>query len=570
MRSVTPLEVNIPKAVPGHILAEFPEYPSAIVQLLYTRGFYVQEDVDRFLTPEYHRLHDPYLFKDMQRAIDRLYDAIEKNELIAIHGDYDADGVSGSVILESVLGVLGARTTVFLPHREKDGYGMNIRTVEYLHSQKAGLIITCDCGISNAAEIARASELGIDVIVTDHHQIPEILPKAFAIIHPKLKSETYPFKFLAGGGVAFKVAQGLLKSDRCPLSERDREIQEKWLLDLAAISSVADMVELIGENRILVTYGLLVLKKNRRLGMQALLKAAHIEAQSIRAESISYQIAPRINAAGRMDHANTAYMLLKADDSADAMRLAGLLESQNKERQAVTERMFRQAKDQAQDEGHAAVILFNREWTAGLTGLLAGKLVREFGKPVFAIGFDGKRLVGSGRSPAGISVMEGIETVKRHFISFGGHPQACGFRYDESEHDAITKGIHAFYDRVLKDVQPAPLYSADCEINFSDITWDLVDILNRFEPFGQANPEPVFLTRSVEVVDAQYVGKSLNHLKLALRHAGKKIDAIGFCMPGIRLSSGDSIDALYTISVNEWNGNRDIQVKIVTLAVHDR
>lgn len=506
----------------------------------------------------------------MQRAVDRLYDAIAANELIAVHGDYDADGVSGSVILESILKSLGALTTVFLPHREKDGYGMSKRTVKFLHEKKARIIITCDCGISNAPEIEYAASLGIDVIVTDHHQIPEVLPKAFAIIHPQIETETYPFKLLAGGGVAFKLAQGLLQNHRCPLSEKTREIREKWLLDLVAVSTVADMVELTGENRILVTYGLLVLQKNRRIGLQMLFDAAHIEPRTVTAETISFQIAPRINAAGRMDHANTAYMLLRAENHQEAKRLADLLESQNKERQITTERMFRTAKGHADTNEHKVIIVFDREWHAGLTGLLAGKLSKEYGKPAFAIGFDGERIVGSGRAPDGISVMEGIQTVKQHFISFGGHPQACGFRYAESENDSIIKKLYEFYDTKLKNDQRTASLFADCEVSFADITWDLVDMLGRFEPFGQGNPEPIFLTRSVEVVDAKYVGKSLNHLKLSLHNLNKPINAIAFGMPGLQITTGSSIDVLYTISVNEWNGNRDIQLKIKTIIPHEK
>ncbi len=547
---------------PEEYTREFPEYPLAIIKLLYHRQLLHQVAVDAFLDPQYHALHDPFLFHDMQKACERIYRSIQSGELIAVHGDYDADGVSASVVLQNTLEKLGGRTIVFLPHRDKDGYGLNPRTVDYLHEQGVQLIITCDCGISNAIEIERASSRGIDTIITDHHQIPERLPAAHAIIHPKIVTETYPFKHLAGGGVAFKLAQGLLASPHCTLVESEREAFEKWLLDLVSLSTVADMVELSGENRVLVKYGLLVLSKNKRLGLQKLFREARIDPAAVTTQTISFQVAPRINAAGRMDHANAAYLLLRATDPLEAERLAKILEQQNKERQRVTDTMYREALKDAPAQQGALSIFFNKDWSAGLTGLVAGKLSKELGKPVFVMGFDGERIAGSGRSPDGISILDGVNVVKEKLLSYGGHPQACGFRLPEEKYAEVCADLHAYFDSTLSaDAMPTTIM-ADVELRFPMITWELADYLRKFEPFGQGNSEPIFYSKGVTIKDIKPVGQKLNHLKMALAQDGVAYPAIAFSMSESAAERGSLVDILYTVNINQWNGNRELQLQV--------
>ncbi len=554
-------QFSVRPAAPQDYIREFPEYSPVIVQLLYNRHLQGQVAVDSFLDPQYHALHDPFLFRDMKKACARVYQAIRDHECIAIHGDYDADGVSASAILQNTLEKLGAKTIVFLPHRDKDGYGLNLKTVDYLHSQTAKLIITCDCGISNAPEIAYAKTLGLDTIVTDHHQIPEKIPEAVAIIHPKVAGEAYPFKLLAGGGVAFKLAQGLLKSEECTLLADEREAFEKWLLDLVSISTVADMVELTGENRILVKYGLFVMSKNKRLGLQKMFLQAHIDPDHISTQTISFQIAPRINAAGRMDHANAALVLLRSSNPAEAAELAQLLEQQNKERQRVTDGMYREALEMMQEQDPNMLIFFNKNWSAGLTGLVAGKLSKEFDKPVFVMGYDGERIAGSGRSPDSISIMDAVNTVKHLMMSFGGHPQACGFRFSEDNYSNIRDGLVSYFKTLPKSA-PASIQWADAEIRFSQITWELADLLQHFEPFGQGNPEPLFLVSGVMIKDVKHVGKKLNHLKMVLMQDDKTMPAIAFGVQDASLTSGSLIDILCSVSINQWNGNRELQLQV--------
>lgn len=556
-------QFSVRPAAPEAYAREFPEYPAPIVQLLYNRQLLDQASVDAFLDPQYREVHDPFLFRDMQKACERVYRAITDRELIAVHGDYDADGVSGAVILQNTLEKLGATTTVYLPHRDKDGYGMNPRTIEYLHGLGVKLIITCDCGISNAKEVAQATALGIDTIITDHHQIPDELPQALAILHPKVTGETYPFKHLAGGGVAFKFAQGLLTSEQCALSEADREAYEKWLLDLVAISTVADMVELSGENRILVKYGLLVLSRNKRLGLEKLFELARIDPRTVSTETISFQIAPRINAAGRMDHANTAHLLLRAIDPGEAERLALVLEQQNKDRQRLTDSMYREAMREVEQQSGPVMVFFNKDWSAGLTGLVAGKLSKELNKPVFVMGFDGERVAGSGRGPDGISVMDGMLAVKEFLLSYGGHPQACGYRFDLTELENVKKGLRAYYGSRLPDEPGERAIIAEAELRFPAINWELADALRRFEPFGQSNPEPVLVSRGVTIGEVKAVGQKLNHLKMTLTQDGVRHAAIAFGVRADGFTRDMLVDVVYTVSINQWNGNRELQLRIL-------
>lgn len=542
---------------------EFPEIPGIVLQALYNRGLRTQEEIDHYLHPDYSRdILDPYLFNDMKKVVDRLYQAIDNKELIFVHGDYDADGVSGAVILRNVLTELGANVEVFLPHREKDGYGLNMKTVEYIKDKGGKIIITCDCGISNAKEVAQAKEYGIDSVVTDHHQIPENVPEAFGIIHPKLSTEKYPFKELAGGGVAFKLAQAMLTDSRSNLTPQQQEAKEKWLLDLVALSSVADMVSLTGENRTLVNYGLQILKLNKRLGLQKLFELTNVDPNNISGKTIGFQIAPRINAAGRMDHANTAYALLVEEQETEAMRLAKVLEENNLERQKKTEVMVKQAKAQYQETDDPILFFYQADWPLGLTGLVAGQLVRKYNKPCIVMGSDGEKVVGSGRSVPGINILESIKTFKDKLVAFGGHPQACGFRVLEEDLASFKENVLQYVKESAKDVSLEPVLKIDSETRLGSINWDVADMLELFAPFGIDNEEPIFASRGVEVETVVPVGKDLNHVKLVLRQEDKKVPAIAFNLAKLELKPQQIIDIAFSVNINQWNGNKEIQLQI--------
>ena len=570
--------------IPNSFKQEHPELPKIILQLLWNRNLKTQQKIDEFLHPDYSKdIHDPFLFRDMRKTVDRLFKAIENKEKIVIHGDYDADGVSASVILANTLDVLGANTDIFIPHREKDGYGLNADTVEKFSAEDIKIIITCDCGISNTKEIARANKLGIDVIVTDHHQEPVNLPDALAIIHPKIEGETYPFKGLAGGGVAFKLAQGLLQthaqSHETLQNGESHEAFEKWLLDLVAISSVADMVPLLGETRTLVRYGLIVLEKTKRPGLRQLMKASGIldrEGKPRRAKlgatDIGFRIAPRINATGRMSHAKKALDLIMEQNEAAVKQMAEELNNTNRERQKMTEELAGQAREQVRQtnqQDDAVIVIAGDGWPAGLVGLIASKIKDEFYKPTFVVTKNKGWHVGSGRSTAEFNMFEGMQKISHCFEKFGGHPQACGFTLrQDSTVLQLKKALAHIVKKYASEEVIAPTIEIDSDVTLEDINWNLLDILERCEPFGIGNPEPRFTARGCEVVQVEPVGNGSKHLRLHVKHkTGVVRKTIGFNFGDWcdKLDIGDIIDLVFEAGINEWNGNRELQLKIVDL-----
>lgn len=554
---------NVLGQAPPTASEEFPELDPVIIRLLYNRGLKTQAQIDEFFNPDYSQdIHDPYLFRDMARAVERLYQAIASQELITVYGDYDADGVCAAVILNTVLSRLGAKVNAYLPHREKEGYGLNVKAVEEISTTGAKIIITCDCGISNAEEVDLAKTKGLEVIITDHHSLPERIPAALAIIHPQVPGETYPFKFLAGGGVAFKLAQALLNSPQCSLSVSEKEIQEKWLLDLVSISTVADMVPLLGESRTLLKYGLIVLKKTRNKGLQQIISQAGLDPEKIDPRTISFSIAPRINAAGRMNHANLAYYLLREEDDAKVAQLARDLNQSNLDRQVLTESVIQQAQSLAIDFNDNLLAFYKPDWPAGLSGLIASRLMKIYSRPCLMLTDNSGNVVASGRSLKGFNITKVLQDNKELLLKFGGHPQACGFSVTKVNMPIIIQKLKEAARQYLKSDDLRPTLDIDLELDFSKISWQLVDDLEQFKPFGMANEEPIFVSRGLTVAGARKVGATEKHWKLDLAKDNKTIGAIGFNLTATELKLGDKIDIAYNLSINEWNGNREIQVKI--------
>lgn len=580
---------NIAPLPPPEFTAAHPELPEIVTRLLWNRGFTTQLEIDEFLNPDYSSdLHDPFLFKDMARAVALIFDALKKQEKITVHGDYDADGVCASVIIISALKKLGAtQVEVFLPHRETDGYGLNKKTIQYLKDTGTNLVITCDCGISNKGEVGLAKELGLRVIITDHHAMPASFPPADAIIHPLVPGETYPDKTLAGGGVAFKLVQGLLaehKKNNPTLPDgSSHEAFEKWLLDLAAISTVADLVPLKGESRTIARYGLTVLNKTKNIGIKKMLFAAGLVDEYGKAkrgifttQTIGFQLAPRINAAGRMDHANVAFKLLMAETEAEATELALQLNQNNVDRQKITEELTAEARNQIKktDQSNNPILfVYGEQWGAGVLGIVASRLKDEYYRPVFVMCSNQGSIVGSGRSITEFNMIKTLQLHPELFSKFGGHPQACGFTLKTPE------AIHEFKNILLEEARTAtvgvdlvPQITVDAEINLDDVTWKLYDLLQKFEPFGKTNEEPRYAAYNVEIVSVESMGQDGKHLRLLVKHHSqvmKKTVAFGFgdterhpakwkeC-----LKPGDKIDMVFTIGVNEWNGNRELQLML--------
>lgn len=545
---------------------------ATVAQLLWNRGLRTEESAQQFLHPVYEKdLHDPFLFRDMEKAVARLLEAIEKKEKILVHGDYDADGVCASGIMVHTIRLLGGNVDVFLPHREKDGYGLKKENVERFSEEGVAVIVTCDCGIANTKEIAVAKEKGIDVIITDHHAMPEELPAAFATIHPKVPGETYPWDGLAGGGVAFKLAQALFKrkADKVPAGT------EKWLLDFVAISSVADMVPLMGETRTMVRFGLVVLQKTRRIGLRKLMEAAGVfdefgvPKKPIDATTIGFQIAPRINAAGRLDHAKAAFTLLMEDDPAQATIFAAALHLQNVERQKQTERCLNEARAMIKEQGwmQDAAIVVAGDWSPGVVGLVAGRLMDELYRPVFAVSLR-ENIVGSGRSISGYHIVDAMKTYSSVFEKFGGHPQACGFTVKRDMVDKFREAARAHASLTIQGDGFRPLLEIDTDISLKDVNWDLYEQVKTCEPFGIGNPEPLFLSQGVRISDVQLVGAEGKHARFTVSQGSgdqRKMIAFGFGDRAVNMSPGDHLDVVYTVSMNEWNGRKDLQMKVVDL-----
>ncbi|MBI4437732.1 single-stranded-DNA-specific exonuclease RecJ [Candidatus Uhrbacteria bacterium] len=568
---------QVAQPIPEQERASFPEIDPVLLQLLWNRGVRTQEEIDVFVGPDWSRdTHAPDLFLHMGEAVARVFAALERGEVITVHGDYDADGVCGSAVLLSTLRDLCRAfsfdensVTSYIPHREKEGYGISVGTIERLHAHDhTKLVITVDCGISNKPAIDRGRELGIDTIVCDHHTMPAELPTAI-LIHPLVPGETYPNKQLCGTGVAFKLANALIQEAR-RRGAAMAQGQEKWLLDLVAIATVTDVMPLTGENRVLEKFGLIVLNKTKRKGLVKLLEVAGSTLGELDTISIGFQIGPRLNAAGRMTHASAALELLLEEDDLRATTLALQLHETNLARQKASQQMYEEAKAQLGDvTGKKILVAVQDGWSAGLVGLVAGKLQNEYHRPVLVVGRDGEKFVGSGRSIDGFDVTAALRVAQEHLDKFGGHPQACGFSVTgEARFARAMAAVQAFASEQIDDALLCPILKIDTDIPLEGITWNLFESVQALRPFGTGNPAPLFVSRGVKVVAFSAVGKDQSHLQLRVQSAGGKIArAIGFRFGAwaSRLTLGSRVDLVYEVDVNEWNGSRELQLKLVDL-----
>ena len=551
-------------AVPEEAHKALSAFPRVLASMLWRRGIRTEEEARRFLEPDWDRdVHDPFLFLDMKKAVDRIMRAKEAGEKITVHGDYDADGVSGSVILAGALSAIEAEHDVFLPHRERDGYGVNVTTIEALAKSGTKVIITTDCGISNAKEVARANELGIDVIITDHHEFPPELPKAYAILHPLREGETYPFRWLTGGGVAFKLAQALWTTAGLP------EGHDKWLVDMAAISTVADIGKLVEENRALVTYGLMVLNKSRRLGLNKLIDTTWNRGGDLTAESIGFQIAPRINAAGRMDHAMEAYELLVSEEPEEAERRAAVLESFNLDRRAETTRMMNEADPMAEAQAgrNGIVLIGNDDWVGAICGLVASRVAERHHRPTIVLTKNEKGdYVGSGRSAGGFHITGALRKLDHLLVKYGGHGAACGMTVSGEKVEAFAEAFRSLLDAELDPKDLIPRIEIEEELELKEASKETVELLSKLEPYGEGNPKPLFLLKDVKVVSSDCLGKDGAHLRLMVADAsGARLKLIAFRM-GPRAEEaapGTALDVIVELSMNEWKGYRSPQGMVV-------
>ncbi len=562
---------QVAPSVPPERGAEFPELHPLLVQLLISRGVETQAAVDGFLNPDWTKdVPDPFLFSQMERVVERIIRAIEQREKMVIFGDYDADGVTASAVLAETFKALGARWEVYLPDRQGEGYGLNTRAIEEIAKGGAKLIITVDCGSSNVAEIVRANELGLDVIVTDHHHESPQRPPAYAILNAWFAGETYPFRDLSAGGVAFKVVQALLaRTDSGARFGRPLpEGWEKWLLDFVAISTVADMVPLQGENRTLVRYGLLVLRKSRHLGVRELVRASRLQLGALSADDIAYILGPRINAAGRLHHASTAFDLLMTEDAATAAALSQTLNQTNSDRQRLTSEVYHACVTQLGPQPTTPVLFAgDPDWPAGILGLVAGKLVQRYGKPAIVYGSINGDTVASGRSLPALNIIETLDEVRSFLGRYGGHSQACGFTLTSPDvRPAFEAALTEAVDRRLAGIASGPVLEIDARLPIEQVDWPLTETLLQLEPYGIGNRKPRFLAEEVEIISIDRVGGDAQHLKLAVMdgdHVVRKMIGFSFGEHGEGLTVGERLDVVYEAGVHTWNGNREIELKMI-------
>lgn len=566
-----------------------PEYAQNIgqpivAQLLWNRGIREQRDVDVFLSPSWeNHVHNALQFTQMEGTVARIFEALEQAEHITVHGDYDADGVTGSTLVITVLRDLakkmGSSAVVdfYIPHRDKEGYGLHAGTIPILKERGTSLIITVDCGIACVAEVALAKTVGIDTIVVDHHQFGEALPDGH-LIHPSLPGESYPFKHLAAVGVAFKLACALLIRAR----ERGLDVpegSEKWLLDLVAIATVTDMVPLVGENRVLETFGLTVLNKTKRPGFLALFEMAGVELGQITAETVGFAIGPRINAAGRMDYATVALRLLLSESMDEARLIARELEELNKARQSATKIMMGEAEEmygekcKVQDVKfeEKIIVLWKEHWSPSLVGLVAGRFVERFSRPVIAIGKHGDHWIGSGRSISTYNITDAVKSAGEGILTrSGGHMQACGFALSDGDRLQEFQACLIAHASVITDEELTPLLLIDVEMSLANVAMDVAEAVRKLEPYGMGNPLPVFLSRRCKILSADTMGSTGNHLRMQITDGGgRSVKVVGFKM-GSRVTEatmGSEVDLVYNLSINEWNGRRTAECRLIDFRV---
>lgn len=551
--------------------------PPIAARLLRQRGAHTPDAARSYLSPNWQEgIHDPGRFAQMSDAIARMFRALEAGERVTVHGDYDADGVTGSaVLLGAVAEVQRAMAAAgkpssspvdfYIPHRDAEGYGLHTRTVDTLRERGTRLIVTVDCGIACAAEIAKAKSFGIDAIVVDHHQFGDELPAA-ALIHPRLPGETYPFPHLAAVGVSWKFAVALLAEGRVrglPIPEG----WEKWLLDLVSIATVTDMVPLVGENRVLERYGLTVLNKTRRPGLRALLEIAGIAPGAATSRDVAFAIGPRLNAAGRMAHAELALRLLLAPDDAQAQVLAAELEGLNKDRQRTVAAMQKEAEKIA-DPSAPLIFFHSDQWSPALVGLVAGKWLDRTGRPSVAVGKHGDHWIGSGRSVAAYDITEAVKRAGEGLLTrAGGHVQACGFALDRD--DAVPE----FRDRLIADAKErldlakaVPTLDIDAELDPAEADSRVAAFLDTMEPFGEGNRRPVFAAFGLSLLSVDTMGATGKHVRLTVQsRAGRTGRLVGFNIADRfkEWRMGDRVDVAYDVSFNEWRGRKEPQCKIV-------
>ncbi len=536
--------------------------------LLQARGI-AQSDAEKFLEPDFVRdSHDPYLLPDMKRAVERIVAASKNSEQVAVWSDYDCDGIPGGVMLSEFLRGLGVSVTHYIPHRYAEGYGLNTEGIEELASLGVTLIITIDLGTSEHAGIAYARDKHIDVIVTDHHLVAHDLPPAYAVINPKRVDSKYPFDGLCGAGVAWKLVQAILLTNAFTTPEG----QEKWLLDLVGIATLSDMVPLVGENRMLAHFGLTVMRRARRPGLNALLRMLRIEPRALTEDDIGFMISPRINAASRMGSPSTAAHLLAATEREEAERLAQQLQTLNDERKGVVAATVKEANKRLASGSMPSpiIVLGNPNWRPGILGLVASALVETHGKPVFLWGREGgEDIKGSCRSDGILNVVACMQEVSDVFAEFGGHQGAGGFSLTQEKVHELPTRLQSAYEKLSTSASKEMEIVVDRQMQLADVPHAMRDV-RKLAPFGIGNEKPLFIFSNVSVGSVRTFGKTNNHLEVSISDASTELGFIDARIKGIaffstldsfqkKIEQGARVDVVGHVEL-DWRGSPRIRI----------
>jgi len=539
-----------------------------VEQLLHNRGIKTKKEKEIFLNPDFIKhLYDPFLLPDMKKAVTRILEAIEKEERIAIWSDYDADGIPGGALLHDFFKLINYKNFInYIPNRQTEGYGLNVEGIEKLKEEKIKILITVDCGIRDNKQVALAKTLGMEVVITDHHEQSDVLPEAFAIVNPKIKKSKYPEKILCGTGVVWKLIEAILRVKR----DLVKEGQEKWLLDLVGLATLSDMVPLTGENRVLAYFGLQVLRKSRRPGLQKLLSTLRIHRENINEDDVGFSIAPRINAASRMGHPRDAFKLLTVNDYEQASEVVKYLDKINNERKGMVASMVKEikkiVKHKFENEGEKPVIVVgNPDWRPSLLGLAANSIAEEYGRPVFLWGREGgDEIKGSCRSDGSTDLVAIMERAKKHLIEYGGHKLSGGFSVSFEKVHTLE---HALIEASLHTVKAEEKILVDAQILLKDVNEEFVKNISRLAPFGMGNDKSVFILKDVIPETINRFGKNNEHLNIIIRDGNKTVKAISFFTSpdqfGDNLKQGIKTNLVANIEKSNWNGSSEIRLRIV-------
>ncbi len=537
--------------------------PDDVCRVLLRRGIESPDEARAFLRPHLSSVHSPYELPDMKPAVERVTRALADGEKILVHGDYDADGMSAAALLTLGLREIGGRVEPFVPHRTRDGYDLSDAGIQKASDSGASLIVTADCGVTAAGAVVKAASMGIDVVITDHHRPGREIPNAVAIVNPMLPGSRYPFRDLAGVGVAFKLLSALFEAVGADAPRLNQH------LDLVALGTVADQMPLTGENRVLVRAGLRALERSRKPGLRALLAGAGVSAEGrIEAEHISFRLAPRLNSVGRMAEADSGLQLLLATDPTEAQRLADHLERQNLERRQTDARVYEDVRKQVgsrlQDEDRA-VVVWGDDWHPGVIGIVASRLVESYHRPSIVISFDGNVGRGSGRSIDGFHLFDALQECEPLLERFGGHRMAAGLTVRREHVEELAARLQEKARRDLSDREPVQELRLDLEVPMKRLGPDLLRWLGHLAPFGSGNPTPIVMVRGVALERVARVGNDGGHLRFQLLGDGHRIPAIAFGM-GRRLQearSSEGADVALEITENSWNGRREVQARVL-------